>query len=131
MGLDGRTDLLGYQAFIDGATLEGSQENFHHIDPEEVEDKPQIYKLMIGGITPRPIAFCSTISPSGVKNLAPFSYFAPLGFRPPMASLSLLHTLDNSYNEIATRKFRLMCLVSTAYGPLLMRRTHSRWKGQT
>lgn len=83
-GLNGRTDLPGYQAFIDGATLEGSQANFRHIDPEQVEDKGQIYKLMIGGITPRPIAFCSTISPEGVRGLAPFSYFAPMGHRPPL-----------------------------------------------
>ena len=81
---DGRPDLPGYQAFVDGATLEGSQANFRHVDPDLVEEKSQIYKLMIGGITPRPIAFCSTISPEGVKGLAPFSYFAPMGFRPPM-----------------------------------------------
>jgi flavin reductase (DIM6/NTAB) family NADH-FMN oxidoreductase RutF len=97
---DGRTDLPGYQAFVDGATLKGSQENFRHIDPDEVEDKPQIYKLMIGGITPRPIAFCSTISPTGVKGLAPFSYFSPMGFRPPMVS--------SQQNRI--RAGRLICL---------------------
>jgi flavin reductase (DIM6/NTAB) family NADH-FMN oxidoreductase RutF len=49
-------------------------------------EKGSIYKLMIGGITPRPIAFCSTISQDGVKGLAPFSYFAPMGYRPPMVS---------------------------------------------
>lgn len=33
------------------------------------------YKLMIGSIVPRPIAFVSTVSPEGVLNLAPFSFF--------------------------------------------------------
>lgn len=33
------------------------------------------YKLMIGTIVPRPIAFVSTVSPEGVLNLAPFSFF--------------------------------------------------------
>ena len=33
------------------------------------------YKLLIGSIVPRPIGFISTISPSGVNNLAPFSFF--------------------------------------------------------
>lgn len=33
-----------------------------------------LYKLMISGIVPRPIAFVSTISEDGVENLAPFRY---------------------------------------------------------
>ena len=33
------------------------------------------YKLLIGSIVPRPIGFISTISPNGVYNLAPFSFF--------------------------------------------------------
>lgn len=33
------------------------------------------YKLLIGSIVPRPIGFVSTISPNGVYNLAPFSFF--------------------------------------------------------
>ena len=33
------------------------------------------YKLLIGSIVPRPIGFISTISPSGISNLAPFSFF--------------------------------------------------------
>ncbi|MCH7792123.1 MAG: flavin reductase family protein [Planctomycetes bacterium] len=36
----------------------------------------QRYKLLIGGIVPRPIAFVSTVSISGQSNLAPFSFFA-------------------------------------------------------
>ena len=33
------------------------------------------YKLLIGSIVPRPIGFISTISPDGMNNLAPFSFF--------------------------------------------------------
>lgn len=33
------------------------------------------YKLLIGSIIPRPIGFISTISTSGIYNLAPFSFF--------------------------------------------------------
>ncbi len=40
------------------------------------------YKLLIGGITPRPIAAVSTISPTGAPNLAPFSFFAGVGSNP-------------------------------------------------
>lgn len=40
------------------------------------------YKLLIGCIVPRPIAFVSTISPDGRPNLAPFSFFAGVGSNP-------------------------------------------------
>jgi flavin reductase (DIM6/NTAB) family NADH-FMN oxidoreductase RutF len=43
-----------------------------------------IYKLMIGAIVPRPIAFVSTMSPDGALNLAPFSFFNAIGSAPPM-----------------------------------------------
>jgi len=34
-----------------------------------------VYKLMVGAVVPRPIAFVSTISDTGVLNLAAFSFF--------------------------------------------------------
>lgn len=40
------------------------------------------YKLLIGGIVPRPIAWVSTVSPDGRSNLAPFSFFAGVGATP-------------------------------------------------
>lgn len=41
------------------------------------------YKLLIGGIVPRPIALVSTLSPDGKSdNLAPFSFFAGIGSDP-------------------------------------------------
>jgi flavin reductase (DIM6/NTAB) family NADH-FMN oxidoreductase RutF len=42
------------------------------------------YKLMIGAIVPRPIAFVSTVSPAGVRNLAPFSFFTACSANPPV-----------------------------------------------
>ena len=44
--------------------------------------QPDRYKLLIGCIVPRPIAFVSTISPDGAPNLAPFSFFAGVGSDP-------------------------------------------------
>lgn len=43
---------------------------------------PERYKLLIGGIVPRPIAFVSTVSPDGRENLAPFSFFCGVGSDP-------------------------------------------------
>lgn len=41
------------------------------------------YQRMIHAIVPRPIAWVSTRSSSGVSNVAPFSYFTGVGSRPP------------------------------------------------
>ncbi len=53
------------------------------IDPGQLEYS-DIYKLMIGMIVPRPIAFVSTIDPAGIRNLAPFSYFTACSSNPPV-----------------------------------------------
>ena len=44
------------------------------LKPEEL-DRNDRYKLMIGSILPRPIAWVSTVDAQGNLNLAPFSYF--------------------------------------------------------
>lgn len=44
---------------------------------------PERYKLLIGAIVPRPIAFVSTVSPEGKLNLAPFSFFCGVSSNPP------------------------------------------------
>jgi len=53
------------------------------IDPRN-HDPRSIYKLMIGSIVPRPIAFVSSISADGIRNLAPFSFFAGVSADPPV-----------------------------------------------
>lgn len=40
------------------------------------------YKLIIGGVVPRPIALVSSCSRDGQPNLAPFSFFAGVGSNP-------------------------------------------------
>lgn len=51
------------------------------LDPATLS-QPDRYKLLIGGIVPRPIAFVSSRSPDGRLNLAPFSFFAGVGSAP-------------------------------------------------
>ena len=58
------------------------------IDPGSL-DATSNYKLLIGSILPRPIAWVSTQSRDGVANLAPISFFTAVGRKPPMISLSL------------------------------------------
>ncbi len=51
-------------------------------DPEKQSFKEN-YKLMVGSIIPRPIAFVSTVSKDGILNLAPFSFFNGVCSDPP------------------------------------------------
>jgi flavin reductase (DIM6/NTAB) family NADH-FMN oxidoreductase RutF len=57
------------------------------INPSE-HDYREIYKLMVGVIVPRPIAFVSTVSADGVRNLAPFSFFTGISANPPVICFS-------------------------------------------
>ena len=43
----------------------------------------EVYQLLVGAVTPRPIAWVSTLSPDGVVNLAPFSFFQGVTSNPP------------------------------------------------
>lgn len=55
---------------------------FITIDPAENSNQDN-YKLIIGSIVPRPIAFVSTLSKDGILNLAPFSFFTGVCSNPP------------------------------------------------
>lgn len=52
-------------------------------------DPVSSYKLLIGSILPRAIAWVSTQSRDGVANLAPISFFTAVGRKPPVISISL------------------------------------------
>jgi flavin reductase (DIM6/NTAB) family NADH-FMN oxidoreductase RutF len=63
-----------------------------------------LYKYLSAAVTPRPIAFVSTIDKDGNKNLSPFSFFNVFSVNPPILVFSPVrrvrnntskHTLDN------------------------------------
>jgi len=58
------------------------------IDPRRIT-QPDMYKLIIGTILPRPIALISTVSPAGIGNVAPFSFFNGVSSNPPCLSVSI------------------------------------------
>ncbi|MBY0357881.1 MAG: flavin reductase family protein [Candidatus Obscuribacterales bacterium] len=43
-----------------------------------------LYKLLTGSVLPRPIAWVSTVSDTGISNLAPFSFFTVASTNPPV-----------------------------------------------
>lgn len=53
------------------------------IDPAEASAQ-DVYKLLIGSVVPRPIAFVSSQSREGLRNLAPFSFFTVASANPPI-----------------------------------------------
>ncbi|MGW5246558.1 flavin reductase family protein [Streptomyces sp. NPDC004129] len=57
-------------------------------------DPQAAYKLLIGSIIPRPIAWVSTQSEEGVPNLAPISFFTVVSRKPPKLSLTLQPKAD-------------------------------------
>ncbi|MCZ8533844.1 flavin reductase family protein [Psychrobacillus psychrodurans] len=58
------------------------------IDPKQNSERDN-YKLLIGSIIPRPIAFVTTQSEDEIVNGAPFSYFNIVSSNPPMVSLAI------------------------------------------
>ncbi len=77
------------------------------IDPKSNYYKDN-YKLLIGSVVPRPIAFVSSVAANGEYNLAPFSFFNAICSNPP----SLMFAPVNS-REDASHKDTLNNILET------------------
>ncbi|SKC86451.1 flavin reductase family protein [Ohtaekwangia koreensis] len=73
------------------------------IDPKEIPST-KLHAYLLGAVTPRPIAFASTVDKDGNVNLSPFSFFNCFGSNPPLLIFSparrgrdntTKHTYDN------------------------------------
>lgn len=67
---------------------------FSKIDTTQV-----IYKLLIGGVCPRPIAWISSLSLKGVVNLAPYSFFTVASCNPPVISITQITPRDRPVKD--------------------------------
>ncbi|WP_375562473.1 flavin reductase family protein [Bernardetia sp. OM2101] len=92
---------------------------------------PAFHGLLLGAISPRPIAFASTIDKDGNVNLSPFSFFNVFGANPPTLIFSparrgrdntIKHTLENVrevkevvINMVSYSMVEQMSLSSTEY----------------
>lgn len=54
----------------------------------EGEDQKHAYRLLAGVVTPRPIAWVTSMDREGRLNAAPFSFFNVLGVRPPIVGFA-------------------------------------------
>lgn len=59
-----------------------------NIEPQTLTPE-QTYRLLSGLVVPRPIAWITTLSSSGVVNLAPFSCFTFVSNKPPMLGVNI------------------------------------------
>lgn len=92
----------------------------------------ELYKLLIGIVVPRPIAWVSTISKEGVVNLAPFSFFTVASTEPPMLCISIApgegeragSEKDTLVNIRATKEF----VVNVVTSPLVLAMAKSSYE---
>lgn len=71
------------------------EDSFHCIDFSTLSPH-QRYKVLIGSIVPRPIAWVTTVDPAGGFNAAPFSFFNALSADPPWVGLGMQRREDGS-----------------------------------
>jgi len=85
--------------------------DMERLDPESC------YKILTATVTPRPIAWVTTVSQDGIVNAAPYSFFNVMGHEPPTVVLGLLRGpqgfKDTATNILATGEF-VVNLVSEA-----------------
>lgn len=73
------------------------------------------YRLLTAVVVPRPIAWVSTVSESGVVNLAPHSFYTVACARPPIVQFTSVRKKDTLRNVLETGEF----VVNLAPAPLL------------
>jgi flavin reductase (DIM6/NTAB) family NADH-FMN oxidoreductase RutF len=76
------------------------------LDLENGEYADKAYGILASLVTPRPIAFVTTVSPEGAINAAPFSFFNLLGANPPILAICPGDRDDGSPKDTA-RNIRL------------------------
>lgn len=70
------------------------------IDPSQ-QSRQDNYKLLIGSIVPRPIAFVTSVNQSGGHNAAPFSFFNIAGVEPPLIMFSCMRKTNGEQKDTA------------------------------
>lgn len=81
-------------------------------DPQQ-ESVQNIYKLMIGAIVPRPIAFVSSLDLRGVRNLAPFSFFNGVSADPPVVLFCASVRREDPQRGLGPHKDTLLNVIDT------------------
>jgi len=78
------------------------------IDPATLNNK-EMYKFLIGGVAPRPIAWAGTRSKDGINNLAPFSFYNAFSSTPPIVGFSTIPRLDGRKKDTLQNVIESKC----------------------
>ncbi|TCP64293.1 flavin reductase family protein [Baia soyae] len=71
------------------------------LDPKQLTQKEN-YKLMIGSVLPRPIAFVTSMNQDGIVNAAPFSFYTAVSTNPPMIGFTVNRKPGNVQKDTAS-----------------------------
>ena len=58
-----------------------------------------VYSYLVGGISPRPIAWVSTLSKEGIANIAPYSFFTVASCNPPVLRVTQVNPRDKANKD--------------------------------
>src|SRR5215475_11817484 len=83
------------------------------IDPQTAPQQ-SIYKLLIGCVVPRPIAWVSSLSEDGVPNLAPFSFFMAVCNDPPTVAFASGRRAGNKKDTVRNIEYTQDFVVNLA-----------------
>jgi flavin reductase (DIM6/NTAB) family NADH-FMN oxidoreductase RutF len=89
---------------MDDLTTTAAREPMRTLLPADHETKA-LYFLLNSLVVPRPIAWVSTVSADGTRNLAPHSYFTVAASAPPSLAFTSIGDKDTVTNVRATGEF--------------------------
>lgn len=83
-------------------------QNFFYVDKDSLDTETS-YRLLVGCVVPRPIAWITTLNPDGSVNAAPFSSYNYVATSPPMLAINIAtrdgEIKDTARNILATGEF--------------------------
>ena len=113
----------------------GEDEFLRRPEPDDPRTLPHrdVYRFLISAVVPRPIAFVSTVSASGVPNLAPFSYFNAISSDPPLVAIAIGDRQEDPKDTLRNIRETKEFVANVVSEPLLdaMVRTSGEWPRQT
>ena len=84
--------------------------HFACVDGDQL-DNETAYRLIIGSVVPRPIAWVTSVDEAGRVNAAPFSSYNYVATDPPMVAIGIVRRAisgaikDTARNIVASREF--------------------------
>lgn len=93
------------------------------IDPQSLSEMA-IYKLLVGIVVPRPIAWISTVDSRGIVNLAPFSAFTFVSNKPPLLQIGIWRE-NGRRKDTARNIFEQRCFVINVVSETLLATAHA------